>query len=178
MQDAEWLRRRPALARGGGLPRLPRGWTPQGSILSTGGIHSLGCRSIEPIGTEAGWLSERVLFRIVRGDEKGRPFGTPRNPRTPTQEEFNPQFGELVAGHIGARIAGRRHGLSPEQVQWVRQLSNEELVRFRPEDPISGHAGSGCFSITGGHHRLAEMIRRVESGKLPADTPIRILFHD
>jgi hypothetical protein len=60
----------------------------------------------------------------------------------------------------------------------VGQLSNEELIRFGPEDPVSGHAGSGHFSVTGGQHRLAEIIRRVETGELPADTPIRILFHD
>jgi hypothetical protein len=59
-------------------------------------------------------------------------------------------------------------------------MSNEELLKFRVNDPMSGNlnvTGDG-FSITGGHHRLAEIIQRVKDGRLPADTPIRILFHD
>jgi hypothetical protein len=57
-------------------------------------------------------------------------------------------------------------------------MSNEELLRFRPDDPISGVIQGDGFSITGGHHRLNEIIRRVEAGTLPKDTKIRILFHD
>ena len=60
----------------------------------------------------------------------------------------------------------------------VKQLSNDELLRFRPDDPMSGHPGDAGFSITGGHHRMNEIIRRVQAGELPADTPVRILFHD
>jgi hypothetical protein len=148
-------------------------------ILSDSGINSLGCRTIEPLrAEEKDQLAESVVFRITRGDAKGRPFGTPRNPRVPSMEEFNPHMGELCAGEIEGKIGGCRHGLFPEQVERVRQFSNEDLIRFRPEDPISGYAESGTFSITGGHHRLAEIIRRVQAGELPADTPIRILFHD
>ena len=58
-------------------------------------------------------------------------------------------------------------------------MSDEELLRFRPEDPISGHiVEGGNFEITGGHPRLAEITRRVEAGELAADTVVRILFHD
>jgi len=58
-------------------------------------------------------------------------------------------------------------------------LSNEELLRFRPDDPISGFiVEGGNFEITGGHHRIAEITRRIEAGELPADTLVRILFHD
>lgn len=143
------------------------------------GIGSLGCHDVYPLGKEeAAQLSESVLFRIERGDHKGRPFGTPRNPGAPTLEELNPQIGVLNAGEIETRIGGRKHGLFPEQEEQIRKFSNEDLIRFRPEDPISGHAGSSTFTITGGHHRLYEIIRRVKLGQLPPDTPIRILFHD
>jgi hypothetical protein len=152
---------------------------PEEGTLSDSGIDTLGCRTIEPLrAEEKDQLAESVVFRIMRGDDKGRPLGTPRNPRVPLMEEFNPQIGELHAGEIASKIGGCRHGLFPEQVARVRQFANEDLIRFRPEDPISGYAGSGTFSITGGHHRLAEIIRRVKAGELPADTPIRILFHD
>lgn len=57
-------------------------------------------------------------------------------------------------------------------------MSNEELLRFRPEDPISGHIQGDGFNITGGHHRLNEINRRVAAGELSADTKVRILFHD
>jgi hypothetical protein len=143
------------------------------------GIGSLGCRAVYQLAAEErARLWESVLFRIERGDHKGRPFGTPRNPRAPTLEEFNPQIGELNAGDIEGRIGGRKHGLFPEQEERMRTCSTDDLICFRPNDPISGHAGSGTFTITGGHHRLYEIIRRVKLGEIPADTPIRILLHD
>lgn len=143
------------------------------------GIESLGCVVVKSLGAEeAAQLPESVLYRIVKPGEKGRLYGTPRNPDPPPLEEFNPQIGELKAGDLSSKIGGRRHGIFPEQAESVKQMSNEDLIRFRAEDPISGHAGDGSFTITGGHHRLNEIIRRVEAGQLAADTPIRILFHD
>ncbi len=134
---------------------------------------------VKPLGQEeAVPLSEGVRYRIEKGDAKGRPFGTPANPREPTVEEFNPRIGELDAGDIGGAIKGRKHGIFPDQAESVSKLSNEELLRFRPDDPISGVTQGDGFSITGGHHRLNEIIRRVEAGTLPKDTKIRILFHD
>ena len=43
-------------------------------------------------------LPEEIFYRIVRSDSKGRPFGTPGNPRSPTFEEFNPRILEIRAG--------------------------------------------------------------------------------
>lgn len=57
-------------------------------------------------------------------------------------------------------------------------MSNEELIRFRPDDPISAARGQGGWSLTGGHHRLAEIIERVASKKLPPDTVVEVLTHD
>jgi len=129
-------------------------------------------------GEEAGQLPAGVLCRIIKGDRKGRPFRTPRNPEIPTIAEFNPRMGEVPVGQLEVRITGRKHGIFPEQADQVRGMSREELLRFRLDDPISGHGTIDGFSITGGHHRLNEMIRRVEAGELPADHPVRILFHD
>lgn len=137
------------------------------------------CNIVKPLGQEeAAKLSEAVWYRIVRGDLKGRPFGTPRNPRPPTIEEFNPRFGDLLAGDIAGAIKGRQHGIFIEQAESVSRMSNEELLCFRPDDPMSGVICGDGFSITGGHHRLNEIIRRVEAGTLPRDTKVEILFHD
>jgi hypothetical protein len=152
--------------------------TPGNAVWVHNGIEGL-CSIVKTIGTEeAAQLSEGVRFRIVRGDAKGRSFGTPRNPRAPTVEEFNPRVGDLNAGDIGGAIKGRKHGIFPDQAESISRLSNEELLRFRPDDPISGVIQGDGFAITGGHHRLNEIIRRVEEGTLPKDTKIRILFHD
>ena len=120
----------------------------------------------------------RLLARVVRGDAKGRAFGTPRNPRMPTVEEFNPRIEEIRAGELGGSVVDTRHGISPDQAGSIGQMSNEELIRFRIEDPISGSGGPGALSVTGGHHRIAEIVSRVASGKLPPDTIIRVLVHD
>lgn len=134
---------------------------------------------VKPLGKEeAAQLSESVRFRIVKGDPKGKPFGTPRNPRIPTIEEFNPTIGELNAGDVAGAINGRKHGIFPEQAENIRKMSNEELLQFRLEDPMSGNILGDGFNITGGHHRLNEIIRRVQAGELPADAKVRILFHD
>jgi hypothetical protein len=127
---------------------------------------------------EADQLAEGVRFRIVRGDEKGRSFGTPRNPRAPTVEEFNPRIEERNAEDIAGAIKGRQHGSFREQAERIGKMSNEELLRFRADDPISGVIQDDGFNITGGHHRLDEIIRSVAAGALPGDAKIRILFHD
>jgi len=77
------------------------------------GIEGLG-NIVEPLGREeAAQLSESVRFRIVKGNAKGRPFGTPRNSRVPAVEEFNPKVGELKAGDLAGAIKSRRHGIFP-----------------------------------------------------------------
>jgi hypothetical protein len=47
------------------------------------------------------------------------------------------------------------------------------------EDPISAsQVPNGGISLTGGHHRAAEIARRVTTGQMPADTPVPFLLHD
>ena len=123
--------------------------------------------------------AEKLLYRINRGDAKGRAFGTPRNPNPPSIDEFNPRMREIRAGDVEREIAQTKHGRFPDQEASIGKLSNEELIRFRIEDPISGTAvPSGGVSVTGGHHRIAEIVRRVGTGDLPADTPVPFLLHD
>jgi hypothetical protein len=121
---------------------------------------------------------DRLLARVVRGDAKGRPFGTPRNPRMPTMEEFNPRLNDVKAGELKEAVVGAKHGINPDQAASIRGLSNEELVRFRLEDPISATSNSEGLSLTGGHHRTAEILRRVGSGEMSPDTVVPFLIHD
>jgi RHS repeat-associated protein len=120
----------------------------------------------------------RLLARVARGDEKGRPFGTPRNPRLPTVQEFNPRIEEVRAGDLENLVTETKHGIYPEQAGAVSELSNEDLVRFRMEDPISATRKGDGLSLTGGHHRTAEVLARVKSGKLDPNTIVRILVHN
>jgi hypothetical protein len=120
----------------------------------------------------------RILSRVRRGDLKGRPFGTPRNPRLPTIAEFNPKFEQVKTGDLEGLIKDIKHGQFPEQVEQIRKLSNDDLVRFRPEDPISAARSPGGWVLTGGHHRLAEIARRIATGQLPPDTVVKMLIHD
>ncbi|HBP20376.1 MAG TPA: hypothetical protein DEA08_21615 [Planctomycetes bacterium] len=95
-----------------------------------------------------------------------------------TPADFNPRAYTVKAGDIGGMITSRKHGISPDQAASVRQLSNEDLVKFRFEDPISSHGIQQGIQLTGGHHRTAEIIRRVQAGELPADTKVHLLLHD
>lgn len=133
----------------------------------------------EAIGSLPGEEAERILYRINRGDAKGRAFGTPRNPNPPSIDEFNPRMREICAGDVEKEIAQTKHGAFPDQEASIANLSNDELIRFRIEDPISATpASSGGVSVTGGHHRIAEIARRVHSGQLPPNTPVPFLLHD
>jgi hypothetical protein len=123
--------------------------------------------------------AERILYRIQRGDAKGRAFGTPRNPNPPSINEFNPRMREIRAGDVEREVARTKHGIFPDQEASISRLSNDDLVRFRIDDPISGApAPGGGLSVTGGHHRIAEIARRVRSGRLPPNTPVPVLLHD
>lgn len=127
---------------------------------------------------EAEQLPQNVLFRIVRGDAKGRAFGTPRNPHIPTIEEFNPRVVEVRAGELAQAIVDRRHGIYLEQADRIGQLSNEDLIRFRLEDPMSATQVQNGLCLTGGHHRTNEIIQRVQAETMDHNTIIRILLHD
>lgn len=123
-------------------------------------------------------LSEKVLFRIVRGDDKGRTFGTPRNPRSPTIKEFNPRIAEISVSEFVRSVVAIRHGIVPEQLNEIRRMTNEELVMFRSDDPMSAAEVQGGLSLTGGHHRLHEMKDRISSHSLDEGGIIRVLIHD
>ena len=123
--------------------------------------------------------AERLLYRVVRRDAKGRAYGTPKHPDPPSIEEFNPRIEEIRAGDVGQKVAEVKHGINPKQGDSVGQLSNEELIRFRIEDPMSAtQSPSGDLSLTGGHHRVTEIARRVAAGQLPSETPVPFLVHD
>jgi len=85
---------------------------------------------------------------------------------------------EIEAGQLSGAITGRKHGLVPEQVESIGKLTNDELLSFRIDDPISAFEFAGGLSLTGGHHRTAEIIKRVASGSLEPNTKVRILVHD
>ena len=123
-------------------------------------------------------LPDSVLYRTTKRGPKGRPYGSPRNPNPPQVDVFNPRVYEMDAGSI--RLNSTLHPTNMRQAGPVSQLSNNDLIRFRPGDPISSHGlGPGrSVNVTGGHHRLAEIQRRVRAGILPADTKVRILLHD
>lgn len=118
---------------------------------------------------------DKILYRTNLTDKKGRGFGSPGNPDPPSIETFNPRFEDIRAGDLQSQISSRMHGLFDDQVASVSQLSNEDLVRWRPEDPISATRGSDGLALTGGHHRTADIIQRVASGTLSPDTIVRIL---
>jgi hypothetical protein len=121
---------------------------------------------------------ELLTARIVRGDHKGRPFGTPRNPNLATLADFSPRIAEIRAGDLAATIIERKHSLYPEQEERIRKMTNDELIRFNVEDPISATECSGGLSLTGGHHRTNEVSQRACSMQMDPSTIVEVLLHD
>jgi Pretoxin HINT domain len=119
-----------------------------------------------------------LLARIARGDHKGRPFGSQAVPRMPTVEEFNPRILEIRAGDLAQSVKGRKHGIFPDQAERVSKFSNDDLIRFRLDDPMSATGSQGNLSLTGGHHRTAEIIKRVDANEILPDTIVKVLLHD
>ena len=109
---------------------------------------------------------------------EGKVVGTSRNPHAPTVEEFNPRIGELNAGDIGGAIKGRKHGIFPDQAESVGQDVQRRTTPLPARRPDQRRHSGRRVQHHGRHHRLNEIIRRVEAGTLPKDTKIRILFHD
>jgi hypothetical protein len=94
-------------------------------------------------------------------------------------ELFRPRKARIRACDLGTLIVRRKHGISPEQLAEVRKFDNDELVRFRTEDPISAtECQDGGLSLTGGHHRTHEIDARVTDGYLRRETIIEVLLHD
>jgi hypothetical protein len=157
----------------------PSGGAPAPRLASK---NAAGVPSAQDLERAIGDLPEEeqngLLARVVRGDNKGRAFGSPEQPRFPTVEEFNPRIEEIRAGDLGKVVTRTKHGIDPRQAGPVSQLSNEDLVRFRLQEPISATRGENGLSLTGGHHRTAEIISRVNAGTLDPNTPVRILVHD
>jgi hypothetical protein len=79
---------------------------------------------------------------------------------------------------VEREIAQTKHGTFPDQEASIAKLSNDELIRLRMEDPISAVQSANGVSLTGGHHRVTEIVRRVGTGQLPPDTPVPFLVHD
>jgi hypothetical protein len=120
-------------------------------------------------------LSDKVKARSQAEDKKGRLIA---NTRTPTDDEFNPSVKQVPAKDL-ADTMDPKHGINEDQAAQVRKLSNDDLTNFNREDPISGiQKDDGTLAQTGGHHRTAEIDRRVKSGELPPDTPVPVLVHD
>ena len=122
-------------------------------------------------------LDNDVLFRTRARDPKGRLYGGPDNPALPPLSKVNPRIYVIDAGDL--RIGNAKHGENPAQTASVERMSNEELVRFRLDDPISSVGlNGGALDLSGGFHRSTEIMKRVQAGTMPANTPVWILLHD
>jgi hypothetical protein len=112
-------------------------------------------------------------------------------PVHPDINKFNVRAGELVNNRFGT------HALNPHQMNGgeiaghggVRNLTNAQLIaRGGPQgnDPIRGArdwgpGDCGCYPasrvyVTGGHHRTAEIARRVGAGEMSPDTLIEFVI--
>ncbi|MEU0878220.1 DUF6531 domain-containing protein [Lentzea sp. NPDC005914] len=165
------------LGLGGGPDNLAYVFNPlhRVDVLGLAGSEDCATGALKKLDDEA---REKILYRTNAVDKKGRPFGSPGNPNPPSIETFNPRFEDIRAGDLESHINSRMHGLYDEQVSSVSQLHSDDLVRWRPEDPISATRGADGLALTGGHHRTADIIQRVTSGTLDPNTIVRILVHD
>ena len=121
-------------------------------------------------------LPDSVLYRLGKTDAKGD---------------------RTVSGGVGApgvrlqstylrnasRIDTDQHGDSQYECWQSRKgalgSQTRALVGFRTKDPISSRGLSeGGLNVTGGHHKVAEIQRRVANGTLPASTAVMVLLHD
>ncbi len=79
-----------------------------------------------------------------------------------------------------------RHPLNPQQAEMISKLSNEKLMKYNNEDPISGrrdfrkhddfnYPGSQII-ISTGHHRVFEIYKRYLQGKIDGDELIEFLI--
>ncbi|MEU4556713.1 hypothetical protein [Micromonospora violae] len=112
-------------------------------------------------------------------------------PVHPDINKFNVRAGELVNNRF------ETHALNPHQMNGgevaghggVRNLTNDELIMPggpQGNDPIRGArdwgpGDCGCYPasrvyITGGHHRTAEIARRVRAGDMSPDTLIEFVI--
>jgi hypothetical protein len=123
-------------------------------------------------------VPETVLARSEAKDKKGRTYGTPRNPGVAPLEKFNPKVAQIRAGLLEQLIKDRKHGIDERQAKSIAQLSNDDLTRYREDEPISALFKDGGLSLTGGHHRTNEIIQRVRSGKMSPDALVEVMIHE
>ncbi len=119
-----------------------------------------------------------IVQRITVRDGKGRMCGTPGCQLEPTKELFRPRIATISAGALAGLIVKRKHGIFPCQLEVIKGFDTEALTKFDTLDPISATECEGGLSLTGGHHRTHEIATRVGAGRLPPETPVRILLHD
>ncbi len=102
-------------------------------------------------------------------------------------DRFYVRAGELVENRIASHplTDAQMHGGEIVGHGGVRNLTNEELVRYggpQGNDPVSGYRDwakddsiqypGSQIHITGGHHRTAEIVRRISIGEFDPDTLI------
>ncbi|MHC6628558.1 putative T7SS-secreted protein [Streptomyces globosus] len=102
-------------------------------------------------------------------------------------DRFYVRAGELVENRIASHplTDAQMHGGEVAGHGGVRNLTNEELVRYggpQGDDPVSGYRDwakddsiqypGSKIHITGGHHRTAEIVRRISLGEFDPDTLI------
>jgi len=121
---------------------------------------------------------EALLGTLPEAVYVGRKAGAKYSRVAATVAEFNPRIYEMRAGDIGKRLASVKHGIFPGQAESIGGLTNKDLLRFRLEDPISSHGIDSGIQLTGGHHRINEIMRRVADGTLDPDALVPILVHD
>ncbi|MFF9981669.1 putative T7SS-secreted protein [Streptomyces erythrochromogenes] len=100
-------------------------------------------------------------------------------------DRFYVRAGELVENRIASHplTDAQMHGGEVVGHGGVRNMTNEELVRYggpQGNDPVSGYRDwakddsiqypGSQIHITGGHHRTAEIVRRISIGEFDPDT--------
>jgi hypothetical protein len=121
-------------------------------------------------------LNPQVFWRTEAMDKKGRLY-TKLPRQVVTLAMMNPKAAEIRAGDL-ERLLVPRHGLDLRQLRSLEPLTNEELLVFRPDDPLTMIPRDGMLHLTGGHHRAAHIAMRVKAGTLSPDTPVVVLLHE
>ena len=78
----------------------------------------------------------------------------------------------------GSPLAQLAHALDDRLATARDGQPLDTVVKFRFEDPISSHGIKDGIRLTGGHHRTAEIARRIKAGELSPDTKVHLLLHD
>ena len=129
--------------------------------------------------SNCGGLSRANLLRdLPKTIYAGRITGGKFNRVLATVEDFNPRLYQISVGSIEGRLASVKYEIFEAQASSIAKLSNAELVAFRIADPISSHGIRSGLQLTGGHHRINEIVRRINAGLLDPNTKVQILLHN